>query len=232
MAMCHLYGVDYAMTTDLVRLADASSETNYVEDGNGKGVEERYWMFADLEESATVQLQYCSELVNGVFQTPEYARAVIGEYPGMTAEVVERRVAFRMARQRAFFERPEPGRVEMVIHASVLNAVAGSPEVMEAQIARLLAAEEKGEARIWVLTAANRIHGATTGPFTTMDFDDPDDPSVVCLPSLIGTRYVERKQQVATYREAFEALRRHAVPLREYLSDERNNPMAQGEQEQ
>lgn len=216
MAMCHLYGIDHETTTDLVRMADASGERNYVEDHHGRGVEDRYWMYTDLEAIAAVQVHYSADLVPDLLQTPAYVRAVIAADITLSREVVERRAAHRKRRQDAYFGRGEPGRLEVLIPASALDLVVGSPEVTAEQLAHLVALDDRGEVCTRVLPG---LHGCRDGSFTIMDFGDPDDPPVVCTHTLIGSRYVELPQQVASYREAAATLREQSVPLAEYLRE-------------
>ena len=84
---------------------------------------------------------------------------------------------------------------------------------MAEQVAHLTAIDDRDEVSIRVLPG---LHPHVVGSFTIMDFDDPDDPAVVCLHSLVDTWYVERPHQVARYREAAETLRNQSVPLHEH----------------
>ena len=103
--------------------------------------------------------------------------------------------------------------------AGVMGLVVGSREVMEAQIAHLLALTAGGGVEVRVLTATNGVHSAMRGPFTIMDFDDPDDPSLVYVETLVGSRFVERPEQVADFRRAFQQIQAQAVSLEEYIDD-------------
>jgi len=71
-------------------------------------------------------------------------------------------------------------------------------------------------ASVSVLTRTNGLHSAMRGPFTIMDFEVDEDPSLVYLENLIGSRYVERPEQVAEFRAAFERMRVLAVPFEEW----------------
>ena len=214
MALCHLCAVDYETTDDLVRMADASDERNYIEDDRGKGVEDRYWMHADLEVLASVQVEYSADLVPELLQIPAYTHAVLAVDMLLPEGVVERRGAFQERRRETFFGRDEPGRIEFLIPASVLELVVGSPEIMAEQIAHLVTMDGRDEVGIRVLPG---LHSQPGGSFTLMDFDDPDDPSVVCTSCLVGSRYVERPEQVARYREVVGMLRKRSVPLVDHL---------------
>lgn len=153
--------------------------------------------------------------MHGLLQTEEYARVLIAADPSLGQDVVGQRVSFRMARQRAFFDRPRPGRLDFVTTAGALRLVVGSPVVMEAQIAHLRAIGSRDEVSVRVLPVTNGVHTVMGGSFALMDFADPDDPPLVYLESLVGSHYVERSEQVAQFRHAFERIRAQAVPLEE-----------------
>jgi transcriptional regulator with XRE-family HTH domain len=215
LAMARLYGLSTAETDELLALAEASRSTGYVEDV-GAGVPESIGLYADLEAGAATLIQYNSELVSGLLQTREYARATIEAVRSLSATEVEQRLAFRMHRQQAFFERARPGRLDVVMTAGALHVRVGSPAVMEAQIAHLRAVDERDGASVRVLPFDNGLHAAMQGPFTILDFDDPDDPSLVYLENVVGSRYIERPKHVGEFRAVFDDARAQAVPVREY----------------
>ncbi|WP_214405917.1 helix-turn-helix domain-containing protein [Pseudonocardia lacus] len=215
LALARLYGVPAAETDELLALADASRSTGYTAEF-GSGVPDSFGFFADLEAGAAALITYNSELVTGLLQTERYARATVRAGRSLTASAVEERVAFRMKRQRAFFERAKPRRLDVVLSAGALRVRVGSPAVMEEQIAHLRAIGDRDGVSVRVLPFENGLHAAMNGPFTILDFDDPDDPSVVRLESVVGTRYIERPKHVGEFRAAFEDVRAQAIPVREY----------------
>ncbi|MFI1974442.1 Scr1 family TA system antitoxin-like transcriptional regulator [Streptomyces wedmorensis] len=76
-------------------------------------------MLVKLEQALVLSL-YANHVVHGLFQTEEYARALIaGGYPEPTAERVEELVEMRVAR-KALFDRRPPCRIELVLDESVL----------------------------------------------------------------------------------------------------------------
>ena len=218
MALARLYGISTAETDDLLALAEATRSTGYIEDF-GAGVPESIGLYADLEAGAAALVQYNSELVSGLLQTAEYAWAAIEANRSLSTTDVDQRVAFRMHRQRAFFERARPGHLDVVITAGALRVRVGSPAVMEAQIAHLRAVGERDGVSVRVLPFQNGLHTAMRGPFTILDFDDPEDPSLVYVETVVGSRYIERPTHVAEFRAAFDAIRAQAVPIGEYRDE-------------
>jgi hypothetical protein len=216
LALARVYGADNEVVDELVRLADATKGSGYLEDF-GAAVPESLGLYAELENEAAAIADYQSEMVHGLLQTPEYIRAVVEADPTLPSTVVDQRVAFRRQRQRAFFGRPRPGRMDAIATAGALRVQVGSPSVMAAQREHLRALADRDGVSIRVLPFENGLLPAMRGPFTLLDFDDPDDPSLVYIENLIGSRYIERTEHVARFRAAFGQMQAHAVPLREHL---------------
>jgi transcriptional regulator with XRE-family HTH domain len=216
LALARVYGADNEVVDELVRLADATKGTGYAEEFKG-AVRESVWLYADLEAGAALIADYNCELVPGLLQSEDYVRAVMQDTGSLTRPVVDRRVAFRLQRQRAVFDRPRPARVEAVITAGALSVQVGSAAVMAAQREHLRALGSRDGVSIRVLPFENGLHPAMNGPFVILDFDDPDDPSLVHVEDIIGSRYIDRADHVARFRAAFERVRARAVPVEDYL---------------
>jgi transcriptional regulator with XRE-family HTH domain len=92
----------------------------------------RSW--GDYEDrSATLRL-WTPLIVDGLFQTEDYARALIA-LTGVSHEVADGRLKARMERQRRVLGRC---RVSYVLDQSALYRLVGSPEIMAAQLRHLL----------------------------------------------------------------------------------------------
>jgi transcriptional regulator with XRE-family HTH domain len=216
MALTRLYGADNAVVDELMRMAEATKSTGYAEEFKGT-VRETLWLYADLEATAAAVADYQSEMIHGLLQTEAYVRGVVQAPRGLSTDVIDHRIAFRLQRQRAFFDRPQPGRIDAVLTAGALSMQVGSAVVMEAQHEHLCALANRDGVSIRVLPFENVLHPATYGPYTVLDFDDPDDPSLVYLEDLVGSRYIDRADHVTRFRAAFEQVRSQAVPVEDYL---------------
>jgi transcriptional regulator with XRE-family HTH domain len=225
-ALGRFYKADDKTIDELTKLAEGTAQKNWWEnysDVMGAGLA----LYIGLEESASALRIYESELVHGLFQTPEYFRAIRqAERPAPEQSAVDRSVTLRMERQRAVLGRTNPPRISAVLNAAVLAREVGGTEVMAVQAGRLreLAAADSIEIRVlpWYAGA----HAAMTGSFTILDFDDPDDPAVVYADTQSGARYEEEKEQVSKYREVFTAIWEDATPIEENNND--RHPVGQG----
>jgi transcriptional regulator with XRE-family HTH domain len=216
LALARLYDADNTTIDELVRLAEATKDSGYTELAEG-AVRETISIYADLEATAAVMSDYNCQLVPGLLQAEAYIRAIMYGTPGLPTDRAEQRIAFRLHRQRSFFDRPRPGRMDAVITAGALNLQVGSDSVMRAQRDHLRTLASNDDVSIRVLPAADGLHPTMAGPFSVLDFDDPDDPSVVCVENVIEMRYFDQAEHVARFRTEFEQARSHAVPVEDYL---------------
>ncbi|MFG2191419.1 helix-turn-helix domain-containing protein [Streptomyces sp. NPDC048639] len=129
--------------------------------------------YAELEAKATHIYTFQAQLVHGLLQTEDYARAVLGV---LDQDRLDERVAARLARQR-ILDRDNPPLFWVVLSEAVLYQEIGGSEVMRNQLARLLAFREREWVQIQVLPFAAGTHAGLLGSFTLLRFDD--DPDVV-----------------------------------------------------
>ena len=216
LALTRLYGLDPHATDELVALATATKATGFQHDHDSP-VADWAGMYADLEAAASTLRNYSCEWVPGLLQTADYARAITAANRALDVRAVDRLVAFRLQRQRAFFGRTEPGRLDVVLTAGAFGLAVGSERVMDSQRAHLQEMSSRDGVHIRVLPV-DGVHAAMRGDFVMMDFAEIDDPPLVYLESLIGSRYVEQADQLAVYREAFDDVFNRAVLVEEYRS--------------
>ncbi|MBD0708879.1 MULTISPECIES: helix-turn-helix domain-containing protein [unclassified Streptomyces] len=127
--------------------------------------------YADLEAKATYISTYQSQLVYGLLQTPEYARAVLSiDHSDRLDELV----AARMERQRVL-DREHPPVVCVVLDEAVLHRQIGGAEVMKKQLEYLLTFRDHPWVQVQVLPFGAGQHSAMMGSFNLLRFDgDPD----------------------------------------------------------
>ncbi|WP_406449777.1 helix-turn-helix transcriptional regulator [Streptomyces sp. NBC_00876] len=136
--------------------------------------------YADMEAKAAYISTYQAQLVYGLLQTEEYARAVLAT--GMPDDL-DGLLAARMERQR-ILERERPPLAWVILDEAVLHRPIGGEEVMRAQLMRLLDFAAHRWVRIQVLPFSAGEHASLDGSFTTMRFDD--DPDVIYTEDLIS----------------------------------------------
>jgi transcriptional regulator with XRE-family HTH domain len=155
-------------------------------------------------ESEAAKIQATSHIVPGLFQTADYARAVIAATgPWLETEEIERRVAARAARQRAVLGRDNPPEIHVVLDEAALCRGAGGPAVMGEQLAELSKAGTRRSITIQVLPFAVGACASMAGDFVMLTFPEPEDPPVAYVEGLFGDLYLESDDELDRFRLAW-----------------------------
>jgi len=162
--------------------------------------------YVDLESAATLIRCYEGQLVPGLLQTEDYARAVIlGARGDVLPEEVERRVALRMARQ-TLLQRADPPRLRVVLDEAALRRPVGGSRVMRAQLERLIEATRLPNVTLRVLPLDAGAHPGIVGSFSILGFGDRELPDVVYLEHLTNAAYLDKRDDIDQYLYAFESI--------------------------
>jgi transcriptional regulator with XRE-family HTH domain len=155
-------------------------------------------------ESEAARIQSASHFVPGLFQTPDYARAVIAATGAwLDPAETERRVTARVARQHAVLGRDNPPEIHAVLDEAALHRTIGGPGVMAEQLAELAKASTRPGITLQVLPFAAGAHAALEGDFVILVFPDPEDPPVAYAEGLFGDVYLESKEELDRYHLAW-----------------------------
>jgi hypothetical protein len=115
---------------------------------------------------------YEPNLVPGLLQTEDYARAVFRTRFGITDEIVQERVAARLRRQE-ILARDNPPALWVIVDEWVLRRPVGGSHVMLEQVNRLIEAARQPNLVIEVIRATVGAHtGLNGGGFAIADFED------------------------------------------------------------
>ncbi|MFJ4541472.1 helix-turn-helix domain-containing protein [Streptomyces tibetensis] len=170
-----------------------------------------YRDFISLESQAGAMRTLETTVVPGLLQTPEYARAVTrAAVEGLPEDRLDTLVEVRLARQDVLRADP-PLKLSAVLDEAVLRREVGGPGVMARQLERLVEAARLPQVRLQVLPFAAGAHIGVTGPFVIFSFSSTSDLDVVVLDHLTSSLYLERKEDLRAYTEAFNALQIHAL---------------------
>ncbi|POX51899.1 helix-turn-helix transcriptional regulator [Streptomyces sp. Ru72] len=214
------YGVQDPELRDLLLVLAGS------EDGGGR---QNWWHayrgvlpptyrdFISLESQASGMRTLETSVVPGLLQTPEYARAVTRAAVGTLEDAkLDALVEVRLARQEVLRADP-PLELSAVLDEAVLRREIGGPAVMARQLRRLLEAARLPQVRLQVLPFTAGAHIGITGPFVIFSFPSRSDLDVVVLDHLTSSLYLERKEDLQAYSEAFTSLQIHALSPEESL---------------
>ncbi|MGW2713076.1 helix-turn-helix domain-containing protein [Streptomyces sp. NPDC001356] len=176
-----------------------------------------YRDFISLESQASAMRTLETTVVPGLLQTPEYARAVTrAAVKDLDEDRLDTLVEVRLARQDVLRSDP-PLVLSAVLDEAVLRREVGGPQVMARQLERLTEAARLPQVRLQVLPFAAGAHVGLTGPFVIFSFPSTSDLDVVVLDQLTSSLYLERKEDLMAYSEAFNTLQFHALSPEESL---------------
>ena len=168
--------------------------------------------YVALEDECSAMRLYCPELVPGLLQTEDYARAVIRAVrPGYDEESVERRVTARLTRQKVLLDRASPPELELVLNEAVLRRLVGHEHVMAAQLRALAGAAQRPRMTLQVLPFRAGAHAGLEGGFVLIAFPEETDPDVVYVEGIMGDLYLESVEEVKRYQSAFERVQAVAL---------------------
>jgi len=162
--------------------------------------------FAEMEAKATHLSTYQAQLVYGLLQTEEYARAVLAS--GMPSNL-EDLVAARMERQR-ILDREHPPLSLVILDEAVLHRPVGGSEVMRNQLAHLLGAVERRWVGLQVLPYSAGEHAGMVGSFTALRFEG--DPELVYTEDLISGHMTASPETVREAARRYANLQAAALP--------------------
>jgi hypothetical protein len=175
--------------------------------------------YVALEEESSAMRLYCPELVPGLLQTEDYARAVIRAVrPGYDEDSVERRVTARLTRQKVLLDRAPPPVLELVLNEAVLRRLVGREQVMAAQLRALADAAQRPSVTLQVLPFSAGAHAGLEGGFVLIEFPSEQDPDVVYVEGIMGDLYLESVEEVKRYQSAFERIQTIALSPQETLT--------------
>jgi hypothetical protein len=213
--LCALYGATSEETELLVGLAYSSQMDAYWEEYGQSVVPDWFGVYADLEVAASSIVSWRPEVIEGLTQTERYTRELMRADPRMTPEDVEKRVQFRLQRQKAVLGRPGPPDLTVIQGHGSLSLQVGGPDVMAEQIEHLRTLHAEGVAEVLVLPPEAGAY-PFLGAFMVLDFHDPDDPAFVYVEIPMGARYLERPSEVDEARWALGQIRKKTIPIEEY----------------
>ncbi|SFC91045.1 helix-turn-helix domain-containing protein [Streptomyces aidingensis] len=169
--------------------------------------------FVSLEAEASQIRAYEPHYIPGLLQTEAYAAAVLrAGQPHAPREEIDRLVALRLARQE-LLERKEPPLLWVVMDETVLRRGIGRPNVMRAQVTRLIEVSQSPQVRLQIMPFAAGLHPAMYGPFHLFRFPVPELSDVACAENLVGAAYFDQRDDVSGFREALDRMCAQAAPV-------------------
>jgi len=212
--LCVLYGVDEATSAELMSLARGAREQGWWTQYEDLDLDP----YIGLEQEAAAITCFSMYYMPALLQTEDYAQAIIKALaPKIEPAIHQQRVEVRMRRQERLDGTNRP-RYRVLLDEAALRRRVGSPALMAAQLGKVLEAARSDKVTIQVITFDTGAHAAADVFFVLLEFEDANLSPVVFIEGLTGNQYIERKADIARYREAIEYLRDSALSPRDSLS--------------
>ncbi|MFJ1550561.1 helix-turn-helix domain-containing protein [Streptomyces sp. NPDC088246] len=198
---------------DACELARRANEPGWWEEF-GSVVPPWFDKFLGLQEAADLIRTYEVQLVPGLLQTEEYARAVtMSGVPLAGPEEVRARVGLRTRRQELLHREFSP-KLWAVVDWPVLHRPLGSSGLMCRQLEHLIEMSHSPNIKLQVLPPDCLAIGT---PVTLLRFGLPDLPDVVYLEHPTGANYIDKPEDTAQYRSMLDQLSMKALSPAETL---------------
>jgi transcriptional regulator with XRE-family HTH domain len=163
------------------------------------------WTTAESESSAL--LAFAPQVVPGLLQTEDYARAVLRL--GKPAPLdLEGQVSARMARQK-LLARKDPPLYHAVLDEAVISRPVGGPEVMHDQLMRLVELSQRDEIIIQVIPFVVGAHAGFAGAAIVLASINGSE--VAYVDNALRGEVVEKVEDVAAMRRLWQMLSAKAL---------------------
>lgn len=206
-----LYGVrDEADRTRLLELAQQANTPGWWHDYSDI-VPTWFEAYIGLEMAASEMRLYEVQSVPELLQTHDYSRAVTARDQGdISTREIERRVRLRTERQARFLDRRlRPANLQVVLDEAVLRRQVGGPAVMHDQLNHLTEIAKQPNISVQVLPLETT--DSVAGSFSILQFAEPYLPDVVYVEQLTSALYLDKPEEVDTYRRVIERLSSQAL---------------------
>jgi transcriptional regulator with XRE-family HTH domain len=216
-ALADVYGVTGEEREALITLAREARQRGWWQP-YGSALPYGFATYVGLESEASSIAGYAPELVPGVLQTEDYARAQMRAAPVPEPdEEIDKRVAVRTARQQRLTE-SNPPEVRVILNEAVLHRRVGGSATLRKQLTHVTDLAQLPTITVQVLAFTSGEHPATHGAFMLLEFPEPEDHDVVYVEYLTGRTYLEDADEVARYTLVLNHLRARAMSADDSLT--------------
>ena len=163
-----------------------------------------------FEAEASRILTYRSLLIAGLLQTTAYAEAVFRGGQVVADDLIDRRVEARAERQK-ILDSDNPPILWAIIDEAALTKHVGGTKVMREQLLHIVEMARRPNIAVQVVPDAVGAQAAMENAFTILEFDAPEDPTLVHVELITGDLFLETPEQVASYTLVYDHVRASAL---------------------
>jgi transcriptional regulator with XRE-family HTH domain len=165
-----------------------------------------------LEEDTSYWQGFQPGVIDAMFQTEEYAQAVIGGgSAGPLGADQQTKLDVRLERQKALTRTENPIRIWMILGEGALRQQMSGPAAMRRQLAHLIELAHLPNITLQVLPFSVGAYRGGPYPFKLYRFPEPSSMEVVLLENHVSHTYLEDPRHTELYTEIFDHLRATAL---------------------
>lgn len=169
--------------------------------------------FIDREAEAIALSWYENQVVPGLLQTENYARAVFrSRVPAPAVDAIETQVAARMERQE-ILQRKEPPTASFIISEATLHDRLGGSTVYREQLSHLRELADLPGLSLQVMPLGRETHAALDGPFILLE--TPDHEHLAYTETQRGSQLISDADEVSILALKYAMLRTQALNAEE-----------------
>jgi transcriptional regulator with XRE-family HTH domain len=170
------------------------------------GLTERQREIAELEREATAILVFQPTMVPGLLQIADYARRVMAQGNPSSQTDLAQAVAQRMERQTVLYSQDK--RFEFILTESALRWRPGPPELMRAQLDRIVSVASLPNVSLGVLLLDREAADAYLHPFVIFELGED---TLITVETLSAELQVSDALEIEVYRRTLERYRSDAL---------------------
>ncbi|WP_257232303.1 helix-turn-helix transcriptional regulator [Streptomyces sp. Rer75] len=165
--------------------------------------------FVQLEQEAVSVSSYCTQLIDGLLQTKEYAREVlVHAFPPLEEQEIADLTEARMDR-KALLDRKPGAVVSVILEEAALRRQIGGPELMRAQYAHLIECAARPNIVIQVMPMSRAGHAGLQGPMKLIE--TPDETPMVYMESNGRSILLSKPDEVGVLSRRYAMIRSQAL---------------------
>lgn len=174
--------------------------------------------YVGLEASASRLLAFTGTVIDGLLQTASVAHSLIrAAQPTEPAKAIDALVELRMQRQKVLRAKPPLELVTIMDEAALLRP-AGPPEAMKEQWRQIIeTCEELPHVQLQIVPLSKGVYNPQHGMFSILESQDISIDPIVYIDSTGGNLYLQRPNQILSFRKIFGNLQAIALDPNESL---------------
>ncbi|RZS43407.1 transcriptional regulator with XRE-family HTH domain [Herbihabitans rhizosphaerae] len=176
------------------------------------GIEGLGGSYIDAETESDAVHELTLQFVPGLLQTEGYMRALFAAgFPPMTQGEIDKQTKVRLIRQERLLSVQRPLELIAIVAELALHLPVGGPDVMGAQLRRIVEMTKLPTVTVQVIPRARGAHGGMRADFTLLHFPYPDYPEMLYSPFVNGAKRDEKYERLQDVRLLFDQLRSEAL---------------------